>query len=126
MPDEKALTPETLLCPDGEPHEWHTAEGGLSCTECDLFLMRREFSQRHDRLEKALSADRKRIGALDALRPLLISALSETTKISIAVDLVMAEWANQMPAELVPTTVGQWAERAAEAIRTALAALRGE
>jgi len=39
-----------------------------------------------------------------------------------AVDGVMADWEHEKSAELVPTTIGQWAERAI----IELAALRGE
>ena len=58
---------------------------------------------------------------LEAAEKAMTDALGRVTVISMAVDSVMAGWANEKRAELVPTTIGQWAEQAAEYLRAALA-----
>jgi len=62
------------------------------------------------------------IEALEKAKRGVGRALFYLRQIVGAVDGVMADWEHEKSAELVPTTIGQWAERAI----IELAALRGE
>jgi len=84
-----------------------------------VFTQRTEWRERAEKAEarnEALEkAEKKTKGGVDR-------ALFYLRQIVGAVDGVMADWEHEKSAELVPTTIGQWAERAI----IKLAAPRGE
>lgn len=67
--------------------------------------------QRNEEEDRANAAE-ARIEALEKAKGGVGRALFYLRQIAGAVDGVMADWENEKSAELVPTTIGQWAERA--------------